>query len=93
MKTKSILAAGLIITSCGRGVAADMPVKAPAPAAPSPFFIVNDNSIGYYYAFTATNPGAGQTPKNVVTFTHFDVWEYGTNFLNVEWLKATNGVA
>jgi hypothetical protein len=42
---------------------------------------------------TATNPGAGQTPKNVVFFSHFDVWTYGTNFFNVEYLKATNGRA
>jgi hypothetical protein len=26
-------------------------------------------------------------------FSHFDVWTYGTNFFNVEWLKASNGIA
>lgn len=40
---------------------------------------------------TATNPGAGQTPKNVGFFSHFDVWSYGTNYAQVEYLKATNG--
>ncbi len=30
------------------------------------------------------------TAKNLVTFTHFDVWAYGTNFFNVDWLKATS---
>src|SRR5713226_2212337 len=65
-----------------------LPTK--APKAPPPLFIVNDNIIGYYYLPTATNPGAGQTPKNVLVFNHFDVWSYGTNFLSVEWLKATN---
>ena len=70
------------------------PVRAAKPAKePPPLFIVNDNIAGYYYAFTATNPGAGQTPKNVVFFNHFDVWTYGTNFFSAEWLKATNGTA
>ena len=65
-----------------------------APAAPAPsFFTVNENFLAYYYAPTATNPGAGQTPKHVVSYTHFDVWKYGTNFFNIEWLKATNGRA
>ncbi|HZP68534.1 MAG TPA: hypothetical protein VFB29_01205 [Pseudolabrys sp.] len=74
------------------------PAAPPEPAKPEkvpkalpPLFIVNDNIIGYYYLPTATNPGAGQTPKHVVVFNHFDVWNYGTNFLSVEWLKATNG--
>jgi hypothetical protein len=82
---------GCIATS-NSGHAADVPMKAPPPApAPPSFFIVNNNSVSYYYAPTATNPGAGQTPKNVVNFTHFDVWAYGTNFFTVDWLKATNG--
>ena len=60
-----------------------------APAAPA--LIVNDNALSYHYEFNATNPGAGRTPKHVLTFTHFDVWTYGTNFFNVDALKATNG--
>jgi hypothetical protein len=67
------------------------PVPTKAPSAPAPLFTVNDNILGYYYLPTATNPGAGQTPKHVVFFSHFDVWTYGTNFFNVEYLKATNG--
>ena len=42
---------------------------------------------------TATNPGAGETPKDDVNFTHFDVWAYGTNFFTIDWLKATNAKA
>jgi hypothetical protein len=61
------------------------PQKAPSP------FIVNDNIFGYYYVPNATNPGAGETPKHVLVFNHFDVWKYGTNFVSVEFLKATNG--
>ena len=64
-----------------------------SPKEPPPLFIVNDNIVGYYYLPTATNPGAGQTPKNVAFFQHFDVWTYGTNFFSVEYLKATNGRA
>jgi hypothetical protein len=74
--------------------AADMPVKEKKPPPPeAPFFFVNQNSLSYSYAFTANNPGAGKTPKDILSFTHFDVWAYGTNFFNVDWLKATNGKA
>jgi len=79
---------------CSTATAADVPVKTgPQKSESKPFFIVNDNSISYHYEFRATNPGAGVTPKHVLTFTHFDVWAYGTNFLNVDWLKATDGNA
>jgi hypothetical protein len=64
-------------------------LEAAAPTAP--FFIVNENALSYHYEFNATNPGAGRTPKHVLTYTHFDVWRYGTNLLNVDALKATNG--
>jgi hypothetical protein len=78
----------------GSAFAADMPVKEKKPPPPeAPFFFVNQNSLSYSYAFTANNPGAGTTPKNILSFTHFDVWAYGTNFFNVDWLKATNGAA
>jgi len=61
--------------------AADLPVKAPKPAPPPPpFFIVNQNSVSYSYVFNGTNPGAGTTPKHVLNYSHFDVWQYGTNF-------------
>jgi hypothetical protein len=74
----------------GAAAAADMPVKAVKPVSAVPFFFVNDNSVSYHYEFMATNPGADKTPKNVLTFTHFDVWKYGTNFINIDWLKATS---
>lgn len=76
----------------GAGAEVSQPSTAVAePKKAAPFFIVNDNIIADYYAFTATNPGAGETPKNVLHFSHFDVWAYGTNYVNVEWLQATNG--
>jgi len=83
------------ITWTGSAFAADLPVKEKAAPPPpeKPFFLVNLNALSYSYAYTANNPGAGKTPKDIVSFTHFDVWEYGTNFFNVDWLKATNGAA
>src|ERR1700742_4422148 len=83
----AVVAAGAI----GSAVAADLPTKA-APKKPLeiPYFLVNENSLSYHYEFTATNPGAGKTPKHVGTFSHFDVWAYGTNFINFDWLKATS---
>ncbi len=87
---KLALAALFVATATGFAGAADLPVKAVAPVTPPPFFFVNDNAITYYYAATATNPGAGKTPKNVFEFTHFDVWQYGTNFFLVDLLKATS---
>jgi hypothetical protein len=83
------------IAWAGSAFAADMPVKEKKPPPPpeAPFFLVNQNSLSYSYAFTANNPGAGKTPKDILSFTHFDVWAYGTNFFNVDWLKATNGKA
>src|SRR4029079_4861396 len=69
-----------------------LPLPTPEAAAPTaPFFIVNENALSYHYEFNATNAGAGRTPKHVLTYTHFDVWRYGTNLLNVDALKATNG--
>lgn len=77
----------------GSALAADLPAKAvvkKAPPPPAPFFLVNENSMSLSYAFRATNPGAGVTGKVVSNFTHFDVWEYGTNFFTIDWLKATS---
>jgi hypothetical protein len=72
------------------------PLPAPEsvrPGEPPPLFTVNNNTLGYRYLARATDPGAGQSPKNVVFFNHFDVWAYGTNFFSLDWLKATNGMA
>jgi hypothetical protein len=85
------LAALLATTVTGGARAADMPVKATFKTPEVPFFIVNDNSMSYSYVFKGAVPGTGYTPKNVYSFTHFDVWAYGTNFLNVDYLKATKG--
>jgi len=91
-KYKSLaVAAGLTVAAISSAFGADlppMPVKA-KPIADVPFFFVNDNRLTYAYEFTATSPGTtDKTAKQVVAFTHFDVWAYGTNFINVELLKS-----
>jgi hypothetical protein len=91
-----VLAAAAGIALCDQARAqAPSPTPEPEQArvsspTPSGFFIVNDNSISFHYEFSATNPGAGVTGKDVLTFNHFDVWAYGTNLLNIDWLRATN---
>lgn len=72
----------------GAAIAADMPVK--APVAETPWFIVNDNSISFTWYPSATDPGlVGAT--NVDRFqgelTHFDVFRYGTNFLDAAYMQ------
>src|SRR5262249_818233 len=76
-----------------RSVDAEVPAGKPGRPGLPPVFAVNNNLVGYYSLPTTTNPGAGQTPQNALFFSHFDVWNYGTNFFNVEWSKATNGRA
>ncbi len=69
--------------------AADFPVKAVAPITDVPLFLVNDNRLTFAYEFTGSDPGfANKTAKQVYAFTHFDVWAYGTNFINLELLKS-----
>jgi hypothetical protein len=67
--------------------AADLPLKAKPPEE-APLFLVNTNTVSYSYRFTATDPFVGKTAKNVFTFSHFDVWTYGTNFINIDFLKS-----
>src|ERR1700676_2093326 len=65
-----------------------MPIKA-KPIADVPFFFVNDNRLTYAYEFTAADPGfANKTAKQDIAFTHFDAWAYGTNFINLLYIKS-----
>jgi nucleoside-specific outer membrane channel protein Tsx len=90
-RTTLALAAIVAAAAAGSAGAADLPVKAaPKKVIETPYFLVNENSVSYHYEFSATNPGVGKTPKHVATFSHFDVWAYGTNFFNIDWLKATS---
>jgi hypothetical protein len=67
--------------------AADLYVKAKPPEE-APLFLVNNNTVSYSYAFSATDPFVGKTAKQVFSFTHFDIWTYGTNFFNIDVLKS-----
>jgi hypothetical protein len=64
----------------------DYPVKATAPVGPVPFFFVNDNFLSYAYTpgwIEPATPNRGVTATNIVGFTHFDTWAYGTNYANL----------
>jgi hypothetical protein len=57
-----------------------------------------DNKISFYRTFGATGPGHwsrnadgsinGKTEKQAYSFTHSDVWDYGTNYLDVSVYKS-----
>ena len=77
---------------------ADLPVKAAKKAPELPFFLVIDDRVTYSYIFNASQPGMwsrnadgtinGKTTKQVYSFTHFDVWGYGTNFFTISMFKS-----
>lgn len=65
-------------------------LKAPLAPAPMPFpyFLVNDNRLTFaYLPDGATPPFPGKAAGNVFAFTHYDVWDYGTNFVNLGLIK------
>lgn len=90
--------------SPGFAFAADVPVEVPVKAikkaAPPdlPFFFVIDDRVTYSWMQKGTDPGMftanpngtfnGTTAKQVYSFTHFDAWQYGTNFLNINMYKS-----
>jgi hypothetical protein len=93
----AIAAATAIGCAHAADVAPLTPVK--APPKPIPFFIVNDTSVSFTYFPSATDPGvAGGSnvvpggisgernalPRYQGSIDHFDVWEYGTNFIHAE---------
>ena len=82
-----------MIGGVGAGHAADvdeLPAKAaPKPAAPVPFFYINDNRVTYAYMPNGTDPGVTpSTAKQAYAFTHFDAWAYGTNLINLALYKS-----
>src|SRR5580704_9650294 len=94
--SKGVSVIALAMAVAASASAADMPVKTPAP---TPFFIVNDTSIGFVWYPRSTDPGVsggsdtvpggifGQGnafPRYQGRIDHFDVWEYGTNLIHVE---------
>jgi hypothetical protein len=96
------LAAFAATSMAGPVLAADMAVKAPM-VKEQPFFTVNDNSVSFTWYPTATDPGVpggsgsvnggipGQSNafnKYVGSATHFDVWAYGTDFFNIDFIQS-----
>src|SRR3954468_3072596 len=101
LHSKAIAAAALslaMLAPAGFAGAADMPVKAVKPIVDVPFFFVIDDRVTYSYIFTAAQPGMfsvnpngtvnAKTAKQVYSFTHFDAWAYGTNFLTISLFKS-----
>src|ERR1700761_1709845 len=97
---KTIVATALAaLASAGMARAADLPVKAAKPVKDLPFFFVIDDRITYSWMPNGTDPGAyslkpngggfnGNTAKSVYSFTHFDAWQYGTNFFTISMFKS-----
>src|SRR5882757_5788435 len=98
----AIAAAALSLATllpAGFAGAADLPVKAKAkPVADLPFFFVIDDRVTFSWMPKGTDPGAfttrpdgsinGKTAKQVYSFTHFDAWQYGTNFFTISMFKS-----
>jgi hypothetical protein len=78
--------------------AGDLPVKAQPAPPDQPFFSVIDDRVSISYLPKGVDPGSysirpdgsvnGKTAMQVYSFTHFDAWRYGTNFLNLSMYKA-----
>jgi hypothetical protein len=98
---RTLAAAALSLATlapAGFAGAADIAVKAPKPVADLPFFLVIDDRVTFSYIFSGTDPGVfsvrpdgsinGKTEKQVYSFTHFDVWAYGTNFFTISMYKS-----
>ena len=91
MKTKILLGAALVAFASQAG-AADLSAKKKAAApAPAPYFLFADTTISYRFETRANEPGlADNVQKNVVSLTHFDVTKWGTNFVNIDFLKSNH---
>ena len=73
-------------------------LKAPSKPVDLPFFFIIDDRVTYSWMPKGVDPGMysirpdgsinGTTPKSVYSFTHFDAWQYGTNFLTISMLKS-----
>jgi hypothetical protein len=103
-RVAAVAASLLLATSFSmtRARAADqpMPAKAVKPAKPAdlPFFLLIDDRVTYSWMPKGTDPGVfsvrpdgsinGKTAKQVYSFTHFDIWQYGTNFLTISMFKS-----
>src|SRR5712664_3553398 len=100
LRKTTIMAAALSLAafaSAGFARAADLPVKA-KKAADLPFFLVIDDRVTFSWMPKGTDPGVfsirpdgtpnANTAKQVYSFTHFDIWTYGTNFFTISMFKS-----
>src|SRR5438445_13585551 len=100
---KAIAAAALSLATLATGglaQAADLPVKAAKKAPDLPFFLVIDDRVSFSWMPKGTDPGMwsvnpngsinGTTAKQVYSFTHCDLWPYGTNFFTISMLKSAH---
>src|SRR3954469_2387332 len=100
-RSKAIAAAALSLAALAPASfarAADMPVKAVKPIVDVPFFFVIDDRVTFSYIFSGAQPGMftvnpngsinAKTAKQVYSFTHFDAWQYGTNFFTISMFKS-----
>ena len=99
---RTLAAAALSLATlapAGFASAADLPYKAKAkPVADLPFFLVIDDRVSFSWMPKGTDPGVfsvnpngtinGKTAKQVYSFTHFDIWAYGTNFFTISMFKS-----
>jgi hypothetical protein len=70
-----------------RPAAAALGLAAWLAAAPAAAFEWMDNAIGYRYGTQYREPANPRDiTKNILSFTHVDGYEYGGNFLNIDWL-------
>jgi hypothetical protein len=86
------------ITGTDAAKAADLPTKAKKAPADLPFFLVIDDRVSFSWMPKGTDPGVwtrtangginGATAKQVYSFTHFDIWAYGTNFFTISMFKS-----
>ena len=99
---KTLVAAAALAVAAtaptGFAKAADLPVKAAKKPADLPFFLVIDDRVTFSYIFQAKQPGMwsanpngtvnSNTAKQVYSFTHFDLYKYGTNFFTISLFKS-----
>jgi hypothetical protein len=98
-----IAAAAFSITALASGslakaADADLPVKAAKKVPDLPFFILIDDRVTFSWMPQGTDPGVWSvkpggvidpyTAKQVYSFTHFDIWQYGTNFFTISAFKS-----
>jgi hypothetical protein len=88
------------LASTGLARAADLPTKAAKKVPDLPFFLLIDDRVTFSWMPQGTDPGVWSikpgskgvidpfTAKQVYSFTHFDIWQYGTNFFTISMFKS-----